>query len=160
MFTKQQVRDHLQARKSVEAINFKPASGSRSLPKFLRLKGKRLHHTDILDAGGFYRVLFVWRDGAIREKRAFAAWLFIARGSELVPVARMDYHPSHRELHVHMNCEERRDLTNRGLPGTKVLNLKNSRAWDPRQEIDRINLVGRALQCFSISLPEVEGGLF
>lgn len=160
MLTRRQVRDHLQAPKWVDAVDFKAASSSREMPKFLRLKGKRIHHTNILDAGGLYRVLFVWRDGSILEKRSFAAWLFVAQGAELVPVVRMDYHPSHRGLHVHANCEDDRDLTNRALPGAKILNLKNTQNWDPKLGIDRINLVSRALQYFSISLVEAEGGLF
>lgn len=160
MYTKEQVRDHLQATKYVDALDFKPASPSRGLPKFMRLRGKRIHHTDLLDVGGPYRALFMWRDGSIREKRAFSAWLFVADGADLVPVGRMDYHPSHRGLHVHVNCEDGRDLTNRALPGSKILNLKNTQKWDPKLEIDRINLTARALQCFNISLLEVEGGLF
>lgn len=160
MFTKRQVRDHLQAPKFIDYVDFRPAAPSRDLPKFLRLKSKRIHHSDLLDAGGSYRVLFVWRDGSIREKRAFGAWLFLAKDVELVPIARLDYHPSHRGLHLHLNCEDSRDLTNRGLPGAKILNLKNTQKWDPKTGIDRINLVNRALQCFSISLPTVEGGLF
>ena len=145
---------HLRQPKFVDCVDFKPAAASRELPKFLRLKGKRIHHTDLLDAGGLYRVLLMWRDGSIREKRAFGAWLFLAQGSELVPIVRMDYHPSHRGLHLHLNCEDSRDLTNRALPGTKILNLKTKQKWDPKTGIDRINLTSRALQCFSISLPE------
>jgi hypothetical protein len=160
MLSKQQVRDHLREPKLIDSVDFKHASSSRDMPKFLRLKGKRLHHTDVMDAGGPYRVLFVWRDGAILEKRSFAAWLFLAQGADLVPVSRLDYHPSHRGLHVHVNCEDGRDLVNRGLPGTKILNLKKTQNWNPKLEIDRINLVSRALNCFGISLTGAKGGLF
>jgi hypothetical protein len=160
MFTKKQVRDHLRSPKVIRGIVFKPASGSRNMPKFLQLKGRRIHHTDMLEAGDSYRALFLWKDGNIFEKRKFSAWLFLSEGDDLTPIARMDYHPSHKGFHVHLNCEDARDLTNRALPGSKDLAVGRTRRWDPKVEIDRINLVDQALGCFCISMPSSEGGLF
>ncbi|MFP3979141.1 hypothetical protein [Marinobacter sp. KMM 10035] len=160
MFTRQQVRDHLRTPKAVRSVLFKPASASRNMPKFLQLKGRRIHHTDILDAGGSYRALFLWRDGNIFEKRKFSAWLFLSEGDDLTPIARMDYHPSHKGFHMHVNCEDSRDLTNRALPGAKELAIGRTRKWDPKVDIDRINLVDQALKCLRISMLSLEGGLF
>ena len=93
MFTRQQVRDHVNWPKTIRSIDFKPSGKSRGMPKFLQLKSRRVHHTDLLDAGGAYKVLFLWRDGDYFEKRKFSAWLFLTEGDDLTPIARMDYHP-------------------------------------------------------------------
>ena len=104
MFTRQQVRDHIRHPKAVRSIVFRPASKSRDMPKFLNMKSRRVEHTDLMDAGGNYRALFLWRDGAYFDKRKFSAWLFLSQGEDLIPIARMDYHPSHKGFHVHFNC--------------------------------------------------------
>ena len=160
MFTRQQVMDHIRHPKAVRSIVFRPASKSRDMPKFLNMKSRRVEHTDLMDAGGNYRALFLWRDGAYFDKRKFSAWLFLSQGEDLIPIARMDYHPSHKGFHVHFNCEDGRDLTNRALPGVKELAFGKTRRLDPKLDIDRINLVDQALKCLGISLPSEKGGLF
>lgn len=151
MFTRQQVRDHLNAPKQIAGVDFKPAAKKRALPKCLKIRPGRLHHTDLLNAGGDYRVMLLWRDGETRERRAFYGHLWLETHKGLVPVARLDYHPSHKDLHIVLNCQDERDLTNRGLPGCKELALKPKHKLDPAQELDRQSLVTAAMQCFNIS---------
>jgi hypothetical protein len=55
----------------------------------------------------------------------------------LYPLARIDYHPTHKKLHIVLNCEINRDFCNRSIPGGKELNLKLDKELDPRQEQDR-----------------------
>lgn len=160
MLTRRDVRGHIRFPKTVHSVVFKPSSKSRGMPKFLQLKSRRVEHTDLIDAGSDYRVLFLWRDGPYFEKRKFSAWLFLSSGEDLIPIARMDYHPSHKGFHLHLNCEDERDLTNRALPGAKELSFGKNRRLDPKLEIDRINLTEQALKCFRISLPSEQGGLF
>lgn len=162
MFSRRDIRTHLRARKVITDITFRQAAGkSRKPVAFLRLKGKRTHHTELLDCGGGYRALFSWRDGDIREKRCFYAWLFLAAGgADLVPIARIDYHPSHKDLHIVLNCEDERDLTNRALPGCRELNLQRQRPLDPAQELDRQALIDCAMRTLGIEFAPLDGGLF
>ena len=69
------------------------------------------------------RTIFLWKTAAIREQRALYGWLFQDTARGLLPLVRLDYHPSHKNLHLVLNCENRLDLTNRDLPGCKELAL-------------------------------------
>lgn len=158
MFTRKQVRAHLGAMKRIDELNFRQAGRGRNSPGFLRLKGTRIYHTDLLDCGGPYRAIFIWRDGPIREKRAFYAWLLLSQGQGLEAIARIDYHPSHKDVHMVVNCEDRRDLINRALPGCKQLDLKRLRPLDPAIGIDRQALVTCAMGYLGIEFaPPIEG---
>lgn len=162
VFSRHDIRDHFRAPKAINEITFRQAGGrSQSSAPFLRrIRGRRVHHTDVMDCGGAYRALFVWRDGEIREKRSFYAWLFIAKGEkDLIPLARIDYHPSHKDLHILVNCEDSRDLTNRALPGSRELTLTPLRALDPAEELDRQTLIRRAMEIFGIEFATPDGGL-
>lgn|SRR5690554_3276365 len=161
MFTKRELRDCIKSPKVISDLEFKPVTKSRHIPKFIKFRSKnRVRCTDLLDAGDGYRAFFVWRDGPLRVKRAFNAWLFRAAGDDLVPLVRLDYHPSHRDLHIHVNCEDDRNLTNRMMPGCKLLNMKPHGKLDPGNEIDRQNLVGIAMDCFNIDFWSEDQGLF
>lgn len=160
IFSREEIRRHIRQPKTIDSVKFRRASKSRDMPRFLKLRGERIHHTDVLNAGGPYRLLFLWRDGAGFTRRKFMVWLFLEKTDDLVPVARMDYHPSHKGFHVHLNCEERRDFTNRAMPGARDLALKGTRPLDPSLELDRTNLVGVAMRCFNIEFRQNNEGLF
>lgn len=51
MFFHKDVKRHLNAAKQIPGVEFKRASKSRNAPRFMRLKGHRIHHTDLMDAG-------------------------------------------------------------------------------------------------------------
>ncbi|MDG5498934.1 hypothetical protein [Marinobacter sp. BGYM27] len=161
MITKRELREHLKSPKFVSGIEFTPVTKSRNLPRFVKFRSRgRVRCSDILDAGDGYRVMFVWRSGPARVKRLFSAWLFLAAGDDLVPLARLDYHPSHKGIHIHVNCDESRDHTNRMMPGCKSLNMKTTGDYDPDNSIDRQNLVGIAMDRFNIEFWQADQGLF
>jgi hypothetical protein len=97
-------------------VEFSPLR--KKLPKPLdKLAGKRYQASPLYEVADDLGVVFIWKTGPILDKRALYGWLFerVTRG--LVPVARLDYHRSHKNLHLVANCESGLDLTNRGLPG-------------------------------------------
>lgn len=160
VFTRSDIQAHLRTRKAISGIEFKPAAKSRETVPPLRLRGSRVQHMDALDAGDGYVVVFVWKDGPVRERRSFYCYLYLqAQPRHYVPLARVDYHPSHKGLHVVLNCEDGRDLTNRNLPGCRELALSCREGLDPAQERDRESLVHRAMDRLGIEFETPEGSL-
>lgn len=128
----------------------------KKLPKPLdKLSGTRYKSTQMLDVGASMRAVFIWKTGVVREQRSLYGWLFreVERGLE--PVGRLDYHPSHKNLHVVLNCERELDLTNRGLPGCKEFRLHNVNL-DPDETNDRNRFVSIFCERFGIRLGEGE----
>jgi hypothetical protein len=159
MFTKKEVRHHLGTHKEIDGVKFVRAKRGRLKSPYPRIKGGRTHHTDILDAGGSYQVLFAWKDGAVRERRSFYCWLWLERPDGLAPIARLDYHPSHKDLHVNLNCEGVLDLINRDCVACKEFNLHSKGQLDPAQERDREALIRVAMECFGIKFITPAGNL-
>jgi len=92
----------------------------------------------------------------VPEKRALYGWLFTQSGRGLVPIVRLDYHRSHKNLHVVANCEQARDLVNRGLPGCPEFALRPVE-MDPDVPVDRMRFV--ALFCQRLNIQLGEAGL-
>jgi len=124
------------------------------LPKPLdKLAGGNLRATPLYEVGGDIRATFVWRTGDILEKRALFGHLFrnTARGIE--PLARLDYHPSHKNLHVVLPCDVSIDLTNRHVVQGRELALRKVEL-DPDNETDRRRFVSTFCERFNIKLGE------
>lgn len=149
MINRRELRDHFDVKKKISAIDFKQAKNVKNKPVFVRYKSKRIHSTGLLEVGSGYTMMLEWRDGSIRERRSFSAWLFTGHPSNITPLARLDYHGSHKPVHLHLNCEDARDLTNRALPGAKELNVSGKSQLDPALERDREHLINTALRVFN-----------
>jgi len=136
--TRKELKQHFEFPKKLQKpVEFYPAK-SLKLPKPLhKLRGAH-YCTNLLEIGENYRIVFIWKEGNIREKCSIYAHLFLYRSENLIyPLARIDYHPSHKGLHILLNCEDKRDLSNRSLPGVKEFNLKLNDLIDPRLKQDR-----------------------
>lgn len=95
---------------------------------------------------------FLWRNGSILEKTAMYGYLFQETAGNLTPIIRMDWHPSHKRLHVRVNCENNLDLEGRDLVGCKELNLSESHAFDVRKDDDRARFIDVFCQACNIVL--------
>ena len=145
-----------QTQKRLESVAFHPAKKNK-LPKPLdKLGGTRLYATSLLNLGGDLRAVFVWKTGIIVEQRQLYGWLFQLVENGLLPIARMDYHPSHKNLHVVLNCERELDLINRGLPGCKEFALREV-TLDPDNEQDRSHFITIFCERLNIKLGEDTG---
>jgi len=140
-FIKQDLKQIKAQLKSIDEIQFNP-SKRNSLPAPLNtLKGMRRKNTKLADIGHGLCVTFVWVTGDELERRSIYGWLFKKAPQGLIPVCRMDYHPSHKSLHIVINCEDDRGLLKRGLPGCKELQLKLDKKIDPDKDTDRIKFI-------------------
>lgn len=121
-------RRHLRALKGtggkrIESIQFSSLRRGR-LPKPLdKLAGSRFSATPLYEVGDDVRVVFIAKSGETRMQRQLYGWAFLSTERGLLPLVRMDYHPSHKGLHMVVNCERGLDLTNRGLPGCREFAL-------------------------------------
>ena len=142
--------------KRLENVAFQPAKKGK-LPKPLdKLGGARLYATPLLNLGGDTCGVFVWKTAPIVEQRQLYGWLFQSTENGLLPLARMDYHPSHKNLHMVLNCERGLDLTNRSLPGCKEFALHEV-TLDPDNEQDRFHFVTIFCERLNIKLGEDTG---
>ena len=74
------------------------------------------------------------------EKRALYGYAFREKPEGLEPLLRMDYHPSHKGLHVKFNCERPVDFINRDVVQGREFRL-NGLPLDPDLERDRARFV-------------------
>ena len=98
-----------------------------------------------------FRSVFIWKSGVVREQRSLYGWMFRQTDRGLDPVARLDYHPSHKNLHAVINCERGLDLTNRGLPGCKEF-LFADIELDPDSPTDRNRFIEVFCKRFNVQL--------
>lgn len=139
------------ADKRLEECQFGPCRKGK-LPKPLdKLGGERIRVTPLYEVSDALRAVFVWKTAEGKEQRQLYGWLFQYTARGLLPLARLDYHPSHKNLHALLNCEQNRDLTNRGLPGCKEFALKGC-DLDPNDEGDRQRFVTLFCERFNIRL--------
>lgn len=139
MLTRKTLKELKGDHKRLEKVEFRTMP--KGLPKPLdRLKGSRLKVCGLCDIGGDYRAFFIWKTAPELEGRALYGHLYRQRPHGLEPLARMDYHLSHKNLHILINCEDERDLTGRGMPGCKELDLKGL-TLDPDNEEDRSHFI-------------------
>jgi len=137
--------------KRLEDCRFGPCRKGK-LPKPLdKLSGERIQATPLYEVSDTLRAVFVWKTAEGKEQRQLYGWLFQYTARGLLPLARLDYHPSHKNLHVLLNCEQGRDLTNRGLPGCKEFALKEL-DLDPDDASDRRRFVAIFCERFNIHL--------
>lgn len=145
------------AGKRIESVQFSPLRRGR-LPKPLdKLAGTRLWATPLYEVSEDVRVVFIAKTGETRVQRQLYAWAFLAGERGLLPLARMDYHPSHKGLHLVVNCERGLDLTNRGLPGCNEFALAHVEL-DPDLPEDRSRFVTLFCERLHIELGK-PGGL-
>jgi len=138
-------------KKPLSECHFAPAKKGK-LPKPLdRLGGPRLKVTPVYDVGDGLKVIFVWKTGPYLETRSLYGRLFQETERGMLPIVRLDYHPSHKNLHVKVNCETEIDLVNRDLVKTKEFSLTNV-ALDPDIEEDRLHFVAIFCERFGIRL--------
>lgn len=127
--------------KRLRAVSFKPLR-RRQLPKPLQqLGGPRLSHSGLLEVADDLCVLFLVRSGETRVRRAFFGYLFQQTQRGLLPLLILHYHPSHKDVHVLVNCKTTRDYTERQLPGAPELALHAPTALDPENQQDRNQLI-------------------
>lgn len=103
-------------------------------------------------------VIFLVRDGETLERRAFYAYLFQSDPSGgLLPLANLHYHPSHKGIHIVLNCQTDRDYLDRLLPGAPELALNTPPGLNPANDTDRLRLVD--IFCRRCGITLGEGGL-
>lgn len=130
---------------------FREARKAR-LPKHMaRVRSQRVFATDLIEIGQGLSVVFLWRSGDCLEKRALFGYAFREHAEGLEPLLRMDYHPSHKGLHVKFNCENTLELVNRDVVQGREFGLKAA-AYDPGKERDRARFVADFCRCIGASL--------
>jgi hypothetical protein len=144
--------------KRLTAYGFKPAR-SRRLPKPFDRLGPRANLSELIDLGGDFRAVFIWRDGEALSRTAFYGHVLRETERGLLPLAILHYHPSHKGIHGLFNCETDRDFTGRYLPGSREFTLKGGENLDPRIEADRHRLIGIFCERFGVILGP-DGDLF
>lgn len=127
--------------KTLQIVEFKPLRKG-ALPRPLKeLGGPRLAPSKLLEVAAGLKVTFVVRSGDVLERRAFFAYLFEEHNDGLVPMAILHYHPSHKGVHLIVNCETGRDYTGRQSPGAPEFALTTDRVLDPEDPNDRSELI-------------------
>uniref|UniRef100_E6QVB8 Uncharacterized protein n=1 Tax=mine drainage metagenome TaxID=410659 RepID=E6QVB8_9ZZZZ len=100
-------------------------------------------------------VIFLIRDGETLERRAFYAYLFQSNPSGgLLPLANMHYHPSHKGIHIVLNCQTERNYLDRLLPGAPELAIGTPPSLNPANDTDRLRLVDIFCRRCGITLGE------
>ena len=141
------------AGRRLPVVEFIPARRAK-LPKPLdKLSGGNLRATPLYEVGGDVRATFVWRSADILEKRALFGFLFRETDRGIEPLARLDYHLSHKNLHVMLPCDVSIDLTNRHVVQGRELAL-HAVELDPDNETDRSRFVSTFCERFNIKLGE------
>jgi hypothetical protein len=129
------------APKCLRAVTFRPLR-KRQLPAPLdKLGGPRLQHSGLIAVSDVLAVVFVARDGASLERRAFYAHLLQRVPAGLLPLVILHYHPSHKGMHLLVNCGVTVDYTNRLLPGAPELALGTPEHLDPGSEQGRLRII-------------------
>lgn len=146
------------ATKRLVDYGFKPAR-SRRLPKPFDRLGPRVNLSELINLGGDFRAVFIWRDGEALSRTAFYGHLMRETERGLLPLAILHYHPSHKGVHGLFNCEVDRDYVGRHLPGGREFELKGETGLDPRIEGDRYRLIGIFCKRFGVILGP-DGDLF
>jgi hypothetical protein len=82
------------------------------------LGGARLTASRLLDVGAGMKAIFIVRSGDVLERRAFFGYLLEEHEGALMPLAILHYHPSHKGVHMLVNCETGRDFTGRQVAGS------------------------------------------
>lgn len=131
-----------QQTKRLRSVEFKPLR-KRQLPKPLnQLGGPRMSASGLLPVADDLCVAFLIRSGETLARRAFFGYLFQQTQSGLLPLMILHYHPSHKGVHVLVNCETARDYTERQLPGAPELALRTpAEAVDPDTPQGRNQLI-------------------
>lgn len=126
------------------------------LPKHMEhIRRKRVLATDLIAVGQDVSVVFLWRTGDCLEKRALYGYAFRQKPEGLEPLLRMDYHPSHKGLHVKFNCERTVDLINRDVVQGREFRLKDM-TFDPDNPTDRARFVAEFCRRIAARLGEGE----
>lgn len=139
---------------AVQFRTFKRGGLPRQLDK---IGGKRYLAAGPGQIAGNLMVIFLVRDGETLERRAFYAYLFQNGPSGgLLPLAILHYHPSHKGIHIVLNCETDRDYLDRQLPGAPELALNTPPGLNPANDTDRLRLVNIFCHRCGIALGEGE----
>ncbi len=137
-------------------VEFKPIR-KNNLPRPLhRVGGPRLQSSKMLNIGDNYRACFIWKTAQEWEGRSLYGWLFEETAKGLLPLARMDYHPSHKPLHLVLNCESGIYLVNRNLVGCKEYIIMPDSRFDPDSSYDRDRFINIFCAKLNIRLGEGE----
>lgn len=59
----------------------------------------------------------------------------------LLPLVILHYHPSHKGVHILVNCDTSQDYTSRQLPGAPELALRTPDSIDPGTQAGRLRLI-------------------
>jgi len=127
--------------KHLRGLKFRPMKKGALPRPFDKVGGARLSATGLIAVGNGLSVLFLVRDGEIVERRAFYGHLLRNEPEGLLPLAVLHYHPSHKGIHLLVNCDTDRDYLNRLLPGAPELALRTPSGIDPASEEGRLQLV-------------------
>lgn len=138
---RKKLREIKRQTKTLRRLDFKPLRKGKLPRPFDRQGGARLSSTGLIEVAPGLSVLFMVRDGASVERRAFYGYLMQHSSGGLVPLAIMHYHPSHKGVHLLTNCGTDRDYTERLLPGAPELALRTPDGLDPASERGRLQLV-------------------
>ncbi len=147
--TRRDLREHFRSpKKWPDNVVFYPAK-TLKLPRPLHNLGGSHHCTDLLNLGGSYRIALVWKEAKTWDRRAiYAHFFYQIVENNLYPLADVHYHPGHKGLHILLNCEDQRNLSNRHLAGAKEFNLKLDKPIDPQSDNDRqrfLTTIGKRL---------------
>lgn len=153
MFKRKELKNIKSIKKRLEFIDFKPLPKRNTLPAPLnKICGSKIKASDLTEIGNNYKTFFLWKTADILEKRALYGHLFYSTQRGLIPIARLDYHCSHKGLHIILNCEDERDLIGRALPGCKEFNLNLNKIIDPDNKVDRQRFISIFCEKLNITL--------
>lgn len=127
--------------KRLPSYEFKTVKRNSLPPPLSKVCGSRRQSTGMIPVADDLAVCFIWRNGEIVEATAMYGYLFEISDGRYRPLIRMDWHPSHKGLHVLTSCETELDLTGRNLVGCKELALSKDHSFDVRMADDRARFV-------------------
>lgn len=134
---------------------FKPQRRNKLPKPFKTLGGSRINATSMMDVSTDHVVFMYWRGGSIFTDRSFFAFLFCRLSNgDLSPLFEFHWHPSHKGFHCKTPCKTVENYTNRILRRAPELSLSTKGQLDPKNEVDRVQLVLEFCRFCGIKLPD------
>lgn len=148
------------ANKRMSGLAFTPHRKNRFPAPWQHVSQARRLSTGLIQVDDDLHIGFIARGGLHYEERAMYGCLFKGTPpNPLVPLLRLDWHPSHKGLHVVINCEDDRNLRGRNLSGKEFdLSGYGVSFLDPEVEQDRLKFV--EIFCSVCNIAIGDEGLF
>ena len=154
MLDRRTLLSHKRASKRFEAgaLTLKPLSKRKLPPPLNRLGGPKFRSTDLIELGNDYAAVILHKTSDEPLSRKLMGYLFVKEAKGLRALLRLDHHPSHGGLHVHVSCESLPDTLNRDVVGGKKIDVSPGLRLDAESEEDQLRFLHVFAECCGIAL--------